>query len=178
MSDRIATFPGVSSATEASALAELVLCENLSQTSGWAARWSGVMSGADAALLWSPHSVNPQFLCIGAWGEGTEKNLRRAVSRDEGIVHRLLRDRQVLTLDRAQISDSSDPWLAELPSWAQTCIAIPLEADLLVVGLLSLLFRERPKTTDTFTRIESFVLLAAPTLGRSLLAVRVLVGRL
>src|SRR2546430_11923448 len=111
MSDRIATFPGVSSATEASALAELVLCENLSQTSGWAARWSGVMSGADAALLWSPHSVNPQFLCIGAWGEGTEKNLRRAVSRDEGIVHRLLRDWQALSQGGPQSMSSFLSWL-------------------------------------------------------------------
>ena len=178
MSDRIATFPGVSSPTEASALAELVLCENLSQTSGWAARWSGVMSGADAALLWSPHSVNPQFLCIGAWGEGTEKNLRRAVSRDEGIVHRLLRDRLVLTLERAQISGSSDPWLAELPSWVQTCIAIPLEADRLVVGLLALLFRERPNTSETVTRIESFVRHAAPALARALRAERKIVGML
>src|SRR3989442_13762685 len=137
MTDRIATFPGVSSATEASELAELVLCENLSQTSGWAARWSGVMSGADAALLWSPHSVNPQFLCIGAWGEGTEKNLRRAVSRDEGIVHRLLRDRQVLTLERAQISGSSHPWPAGPQTCAASCLARPLGEERLLGGLRS-----------------------------------------
>jgi len=36
---------------EASALAELALCENLSQTSGWAAKWSAELTRADAALL-------------------------------------------------------------------------------------------------------------------------------
>ena len=53
---------------EASALAELALCENLSQTSGWAARWSTSMTGADAALLWAPDTVHPLFLCIGVSG--------------------------------------------------------------------------------------------------------------
>jgi hypothetical protein len=36
---------------EAAALAELALCENLSQTSGWAAKWSAELARADAALL-------------------------------------------------------------------------------------------------------------------------------
>jgi len=36
---------------EASALAELALCENLSQISGWAAKWSAELTRADAALL-------------------------------------------------------------------------------------------------------------------------------
>ena len=48
---------------EASALAELALCENLSQTSGWAAKWSAELTRADAALLWAPDTVNPLFLC-------------------------------------------------------------------------------------------------------------------
>ena len=42
---------------EASALAELALCENLSQTSGWAAKWSTELARADAALLWAPDTV-------------------------------------------------------------------------------------------------------------------------
>ena len=46
-------------AQEAEALAELTLCENLAQTSGWAARWSGLSAGADGALLWAPDSVHP-----------------------------------------------------------------------------------------------------------------------
>src|SRR5438552_2926896 len=38
---------------EAEALAELTLCENLAQTSGWAARWSAAQAEADGALLWA-----------------------------------------------------------------------------------------------------------------------------
>ena len=63
---------GLTAAAEVSALAELALCENLSQTSGWAARWSSQVSGADGALLWAPDAVHPLFLCIGAHGEGTQ----------------------------------------------------------------------------------------------------------
>src|SRR5205807_10257552 len=84
---------------EASALAELALCENLSQTSGWAARWSSQVSGADGALLWAPDAVNPLFLCIGAHGEGTATFLRRSVSRESGLVHDLQRDRRALVLE-------------------------------------------------------------------------------
>ena len=36
---------GAAAEAEVSALAELALCENLSQTSGWAARWSATMAG-------------------------------------------------------------------------------------------------------------------------------------
>ena len=65
-----------------SALAELALCENLSQTSGWAARWSATMAGADATLLWAPDTVHPIFLCIGAEGQGVEKLLRPFARRE------------------------------------------------------------------------------------------------
>ena len=70
--------------TEASLLAELALCENLSQTSGWAARWSASMAGADGVLLWAPDTVHPIFLCIGASGEGVDGFLRRAAPRETG----------------------------------------------------------------------------------------------
>src|SRR5689334_3915257 len=74
---------------EVSALAELALCENLSQTSGWAARWSATMAGADATLLWAPDTVHPIFLCIGAEGKGVDKLLRRSAPRESGYVHEL-----------------------------------------------------------------------------------------
>src|SRR5262245_64319945 len=83
---------------EVSALAELALCENLSQTSGWAARWSTTMSGADAALLWAPDTVHHIFLCIAASGAGVETLLRRSAPRETGIVHDLVRDRQAIVL--------------------------------------------------------------------------------
>ena len=125
---------------EASVLAELALCENLSQTSGWAARWSVELSGADAALLWAPDTVHPIFLCIGAHGEGTKTFLRRSVPRDTGVVHDLLRDRRATVLERSDITLSNDPWLKDLPGTTQAVIAVPLEAEGLVVGLLALIF--------------------------------------
>ncbi|HEY7727565.1 MAG TPA: hypothetical protein VID50_03855, partial [Candidatus Eisenbacteria bacterium] len=76
-----------------SALAELALCENLAQTSGWAARWSAEVSRAHGALLWAPDTVHPLFLCIGAHGDGTDRFLRRSAPRDSGIVRELVRDR-------------------------------------------------------------------------------------
>src|SRR5262249_7169544 len=89
--------------TEASVLAELALCENLSQTSGWAARWSASMAGADGVLLWAPDTVHPLFLCIGAHGRGLERILRRSVPRDEGLAHDLVRDRSAIALDHEEI---------------------------------------------------------------------------
>ncbi len=177
MTNRLA-MPTVDRATEAAALAELVLCENLAQTSGWAARWSAKAAAADGALLWAPHSVNPQFLCVATWGEGTDRNLRRAVSRDEGVVHQLVRDRIAVTFDRAQSNAWTDPWLSGLPSNIQTCIAIPLEVDRLAVGLLALLFRQKPETADTLERIDGFIRHAAPALARALRAERKTVGML
>src|SRR5262252_3833455 len=122
--------------TEASALAELALCENLAQTSGWAARWSSQLSGADAALLWAPDAVHPLFLCIGAHGDGTSGALRRSVSREAGIVRDMLRDRRARVLDRDEFASRDDPWLQNLPASAQTCIAVPLEAERKTVGML------------------------------------------
>ncbi|HEY6221147.1 MAG TPA: GAF domain-containing protein, partial [Candidatus Eisenbacteria bacterium] len=166
------------SATEASALAELALCENLSQTSGWAARWSAQVSGADGALLWAPDTLNPLFLCIGGHGEGTRPFLRRSVPRDEGLVADLLRARRAIVLDASEFSSTEDPWLAGLPATTQTAIAVPLEAEGIVVGLLALLFMRRPQTQATLSRLDGFLRQAAPALGRALRAERKTVGML
>src|SRR5215831_17633758 len=167
-----------SRATEASALAELALCENLAQTSGWAARWSSQLSGADAALLWAPDAVHPLFLCIGAHGEGTSAALRRSVSREAGIVRDMLRDRRARVLEQDEFVSRDDPWLKSLPASAQTCIAVPLEAEGIVVGLLALLFASRPQTQATLTRLDGFLRQAAPALARALRAERKTVGML
>lgn len=161
-----------------SALAELALCENLSQTSGWAARWSAQVSGADAALLWAPDTVHPLFLCIGAFGDGAEKNLRRSVPRSEGIVRELVRDRRTITLGKSDLASTEDPWLSGLPPGGETCLAVPLEAEGLVVGLLALLFRKKPDTKETLARLEGFLNQAAPALARALRAERKTVGML
>jgi len=159
-------------------LAELALCENLSQTSGWAARWSAQVSGADAALLWAPDSVHPLFLCIGAHGSGTKNFLKRSVPRETGIVHDLLRDRTAIPLDREDFASLQDPWLAGLPDSIQACLAVPLAAEGFVVGLLALLFHERPQTDSTLARLEGFLRHAAPALGRALRAERKTIGML
>ena len=101
---------GAAAEAEVSALAELALCENLSQTSGWAARWSASMAGADATLLWAPDTVNPLFLCIGASGEGVDKFLRRSAPRESGFVHDLVRDRQPIVL-----TGQEHDWLPTMP---------------------------------------------------------------
>ena len=164
--------------TEASVLAELALCENLSQTSGWAARWSASMAGADGVLLWAPDTVHPLFLCIGAHGRGLERILRRSVPRDHGLAHDLVRDRSAIALDRDEISASEDPFLRDVPPEFQACLAVPLQAEGIVVGLLALFFAHSTDADETLTRIEGFLHHAAPALGRALRSERKTVGML
>src|SRR6266542_6082162 len=95
---------GPASRTEASALAELALCENLAQISGWAAKWSAQVAEADAAVLWAPDTVQPLFLCIAAEGEGTRPFIKRSAPRETGMVHDLLRDRRPITVERKDFS--------------------------------------------------------------------------
>ena len=162
---------------EITALAELALCENLSQTSGWAARWSASMAGADASLLWAPDTVHPLFLCIGAAGEGVDRFLRRAAPRETGFVHDLVRDRQPIVLTGAELSDG-DPFVRGLPASFRAGLAVPLEAEGLVVGLLALFFRELPDADEALARLERFLEQAAPALGRALRSERKTVGML
>jgi len=162
---------------EVSALAELALCENLSQTSGWAARWSESMSGADAALLWAPDTVHPLFLCIGVSGDGFERFLRRSAPRETGVIHDLVRDRQPIVLAGDELA-GDDPFLRGLPPTLRACLAIPLEAEGLIVGLLALFFTEIPNADAAVSRLEHFLEQAAPALGRALRSERKTVGML
>jgi RND family efflux transporter MFP subunit len=163
---------------EASALAELALCENLSQTSGWAAKWSAELARADAALLWAPDTVSPIFLCIGTYGKETEKLLRRSVPRHEGFLSDLLRDKRPAPLDRSDFADSKDPLLKNIPDDFESSVVIPLEAERIAVGVVVLLFRKAPNTIETLTRVKGFVQHAAPALARALRAERKTVGML
>ena len=126
----------------ASALAELLACEGLAQTSGWAARWLGGIAGADAATVWTPDPIHPVFTCTGAVGEGLGRILQQGVPRNEGLVWRLIRDREAFTLSAAELLVTGDPWLPPALRKFGACLAIPLEADGLVVGVASVLFRE------------------------------------
>ncbi len=168
---------GAASQTEASALAELALCENLAQISGWAAKWSAQVVEADAAVLWAPDTVHPVFLCIAAEGEGTKPFIKRSAPRETGMVHDLLRDRRPITVERKDFS-REDPWFKGMPAAIETCLAVPLEAEGLVVGLLALLFRQVPKTEQKLARLKSFLQHAAPALARSLRAERKTIGML
>lgn len=163
---------------EASALAELALCENLSQTSGWAAKWSSELSRADAALLWAPDSVHPIYLCIGAHGAGTDRFLRRSVARGEGLVGALTLERKPVLLGRSDFASSQDPFLKNLPEGMEACLAVPLEAENTVVGILSLLFRRTPDGMELLPQLGGFVQHAAPALARALRAERKTIGML
>ena len=122
---------------------------------GWAARWSARMAGADGALLWAPDTAIPIFLCIAAEGEGTRVFLRRSAPRDTGTVHDLLRDRRPTALDRKDFASSQDPLVKGFPAEIQTCLAVPLEAEGQVVGLLALLFEQPQRTEPRVSRASS-----------------------
>jgi RND family efflux transporter MFP subunit len=169
---------GLEAEDSISALAELALCESLAQTSGWAAHWSAEMARADGALLWSPDTVHPLFLCIGAYGPGTERLMRRSAPRDSGIVWKLVRDRQAITLEREELEGSDDPFVEGLPGDVAACVAIPLEADGLVVALLLLLFRRQADPDAALARLSGFLEQATPALARALRSERKTVGML
>lgn len=163
---------------EAEALAELTLCENLAQTSGWAARWSAVQSGADGALLWAPDALHPLFLCIGASGDATEKYLRRSVPSDRGFVAELLEAREPKTLGAVDLLAASDPFLKAIPKGVETAIAVPLAAEGIFVGILVLLFASSANADEALAQLDEFQDYATPALGRALRSERKTVGML
>src|SRR5262245_14376720 len=168
---------GVASRTEVSALAELALCENLAQTSGWAAKWTAQVAEADGATLWAPDTVHPVFLCIAAEGEGTRPFLKRSASRDTGVVHDLIRDKRPITYLRRDFS-AADPWFKGIPASIEACLAVPLEAEGIQVGMLGLLFKQAFRADQKLTRLKAFLQHAAPALGRALRSDRKTVGML
>ncbi|HKF42684.1 MAG TPA: GAF domain-containing protein [Thermoanaerobaculia bacterium] len=166
-----------SSRAEVSALAELALCENLAQTSGWAAKWSAQVAEADGATLWAPDTVHPVFLCIAAEGEGTRPFLKRSANRETGVVHDLIRDKRPITYERKDFS-ATDPWFKGMPAAIQACMAIPLEAEGIQVGMLGLLFHQVPRADQKVAKLKSFLQHAAPALARALRSDRKTVGML
>jgi len=167
-----------SNRTEAAALGELARCETLAQTATWAARWSARLAGAEGALIWTPDAAIPIFVCVAAEGEGTRVFLRRSAPRETGTVHDLLRDRLPTALDRKDFASSQDPWVKGFPAETQTCLAIPLEAEGQVVGLLALLFEQPQKAEPRVAILKSFLRHAAPALDLALKAEKKTVGML
>src|SRR5258706_593108 len=165
-------------AQEAEALAELTLCENLAQTSGWAARWSATETEADGALLWAPDALHPLFLCIAGVGEGSEKALRRSVPSDRGFVAELLEEGEPKTLSSVDLLAASDPFLKAIPRGVETALVVPLQAEGIVVGILAIFFRTAHDTDEALAMLETFSDSAAPALGRALRAERKTVGML
>ncbi len=162
---------------EIRALGELALCESLAQTSGWAARWSAELSGADAALLWAPDALHRAFLCIAAFGAGTERVLRRSVSRETGLVHDLVRDRVPVLLQADQLETTDDPFLKAIPTATVACLFVPLQAERIVVGLLALAFHRTPDRS-VLSNLQGFLRHATPALARALRAERKTSGML
>lgn len=170
--------PGLDSEDEISAFGELAACENLSQAATWTARWATRASGADGLLVFVPHSLHPVFLCAGAFGEGTEKCLRRSAPREEGVVHELVRDRATIAIPRDEIETSPDPFVKSLPPSTATCLAVPLEDGDQLVGIAALLFR-RPFDADrALDGLASLLVHANPALGRAIRADRKSAGML
>jgi RND family efflux transporter MFP subunit len=169
---------GPSNRTEAAALGELARCETLAQTATWAARWSARLAGAEGALIWTPDAAIPIFVCVAAEGEGTRVFLRRSAPRETGTVHALLRDRRPTALDRKDFASSQDPWVKGFPAETQTCLAIPLEAEGQVVGLLALLFEQPQRAEPRVAILKSFLRYAAPALDLALKAEKKTVGML
>jgi RND family efflux transporter MFP subunit len=162
----------------AAAMAELALCENLAQTSGWAAHWSAAVAHADGALLWAPDTVHPIFLCIAEYGENGARFLRRSAPRDSGLIWQIVRDRQAVALERSEIEGSEDPFIAGLSPEIAAAVAVPLEAEGLVVAILVLLFHRRADPDAALGRLTGFLEDAAPALGRALRSERKTVGML
>jgi GAF domain-containing protein/biotin carboxyl carrier protein len=170
---------GPSDRTEAAALGELARCETLAQTATWAARWSARLAGAEGALIWTPDAAIPIFVCVAAEGEGTRVFLRRSAPRETGTVHGLLRDRRPTALDRKDFASSpQDPWVMGFPAETETCLAIPLEAEGQVVGLMALLFEQPQKAEPNVAILKSFLRHAAPAFDRALKAEKKTVGML
>ena len=162
---------------EIRALAELALCESLAQTSGWAARWSAELAGADAALLWAPDALHPAFLCIAAFGAGTERIVRRSVSRETGLVHDRVRDRAPVLLQADQLAGTDDPFVKVIPRPTVACLFVPLQAERVVVGLISLAFH-RMADRGVLSNLQGFLKHATPALARALRAERKTSGML
>jgi len=163
----------------AAALGELLACETLAQTCGWAARWLQAIPEADAALVWTPDTIHPVFTCTGASGEGLGRALRRSVPRADGFVRRLVRDHEPFALSAADLLVTDDPWIAPFAKNFGACIALPLEAEGGVIGAAAVLFQDAETDVEAaLSALSEFVPDAALAIARGVRGDRKTAGML
>ncbi|MBK9062567.1 MAG: GAF domain-containing protein [Acidobacteria bacterium] len=170
--------PGPGGAADASALAELAVCEGFTQIAAYAARRAAAAAGADAALLFSPDAAQAGFVCAGAWGEGTPKALRRAAPRDRGLLHELLRDRSAVLLGKERFARSDDALLMTAPSGAEACLLLPVVQDRAVAAVVALFFRRAPDPAPVLAKTLPFLEAVVPALAKARAAERKASGML
>ncbi|MEP6767576.1 MAG: GAF domain-containing protein [Acidobacteriota bacterium] len=158
------------------ALSELSACENLLQTSAWAARWGARASSADTVVLWTPDPTHPLLVCTGGSGEGARTTLRTSVSREEPLARELLRDKAPVLFSRAEFEPRQKTWLPDLPPGAAWVLFLPLEAEGSVAAVLTLLFAARPSPDAIAARVRALIPEAPKSLARSLKAERKTAG--
>ncbi|MEO8190031.1 MAG: GAF domain-containing protein [Acidobacteriota bacterium] len=153
----------------ASAVSELAECENLAQTSSWAARWGSRASGAPTVLVWTPDPTHPLFVCTGGSGEGARPSLKRSVPREDPIAAELLRDRDraPLLLSRADMASRGAAWLPAPPADVEWVMFVAAETEGAVPAILTLLFTERPQAHAVAERLRGLLVQAAKALGRA-----------
>jgi RND family efflux transporter MFP subunit len=150
-----------------SALTELAACEGSRQVAAFAARRAAAAAGADAALLFTPDTVQAGFVCTGAWGEGAPKALRRVAPRDRGHVRELLRERAALLVPKERLAASDDPLLQAAPAWAAACLLLPVERDRAIAAVAVLFFRRTPEPAAVSGRVLPFLEAVAPALDKA-----------
>jgi GAF domain-containing protein/biotin carboxyl carrier protein len=160
------------------ALAGLLSCDNLAQTSAWAAQLCAAPTGAEAAAVWAPDPIHPIYFCSGIHGSGARQFLRRTAERGGGIVLRLLRGREAIALHRQELAGSKDAFLAGAPDWAQAALALPLEAETGLFFLLCLFYREPAGMAAAREGLGAPARTAATALARALRAERKSAGML
>lgn len=170
--------PGFDSDDELHALAELSSAEFLADVAEWCARWAAKAAGADGAVVWTPHGTLPLFVCVGAAGEGTERAARRSAPRATGLLHDIVRDREILVLGADDLGGSSDPWIQALPVGLSAALAVPVEADGDLVAILGLAYRGPFDADSSLEGLSAFLETAVPALRRALLADRKAAGML
>ncbi len=156
------------------AASELAACETLSQLSAWLARWSADLTGATAALSWTPDPTHPLLACTGIAGDGGRKSSRRTISRQDPLAQEILRDREPIAMAPSEVPARLAAWTGDPPPGS--CLAVPVSRAEEVVAALLLFFSEPPRPHEVLTRLGGLLEQAAPRFERALRAERKTAG--
>ncbi len=162
----MAEEPGKREAAEAEAamLAELARAGSLAERSGWAARWSARLAGADFAIVHAIDTERGTLVATGSSGEGVPKGARSPVPRDAGLARDVLRDRTT-RLVRAGDAAAQDPLLAKLSGAAAFAVA-PLLLERGAAGLVVLGSGDAP-SKEQLQALERFLRHAAAAVEKA-----------